>query len=199
MLKIANIRLLVRGLFFAALWVILTQADPHSWLIGVPAVVFATWVSVRLAATGERPVARGPTGSMHGLASIDLAPSAFGRNASGDRLLSLCLRHFPAFLWFFLIASVRGGVDITRRIVAQPLAISPGFLTYRTALRHPGARIFFLDLISLLPGTLSADFNEPDRLIIHALDIHGNNYRELARLEYQVARLFCEPIGAGNL
>lgn len=195
---IAPGRLLIRAGFFAALWVILTRADLQSWLIGAPAVVFATWISLRPASTSQRPTARGPAGSMHGLASINLATPALDRHAASVRLLSLCFQHLPAFVGFFLIASIRGGVDITQRILSWPLAISPGFLTYRTALHHPGARIFFLDLISLLPGTLSADFIEPDRLIIHALDTRGDNYRELARLEYQVARLFCEPIGGGN-
>lgn len=209
--RIAASRLVMRGLFFAALWVVLTRADPSSWLIGVPAVLLATLASIRPgsalgssgAGTGTRPVPRGPAGSMHGLATIDLSPPSFGREPAEDRLLtrllSICFQHFPAFLGFFLVASVRGGIDITRRLLSRSLVIAPGFLTYRTALRNPNARIFFLDLISLLPGTLSTDFAAPDRLIIHALDIHGDNYRELARLEYQVARLFCEPIGAGSL
>jgi multicomponent Na+:H+ antiporter subunit E len=94
---------------------------------------------------------------------------------------------------------VRGGLDVSRRILARPLAISPGFLTYRTALRDQGARVFFLDLISLLPGTLSADLEAPERLVIHVLDIGADNYRELAQLELRVARLFRESIRAGIL
>ncbi|WP_200279609.1 Na+/H+ antiporter subunit E [Rhabdochromatium marinum] len=172
MFRIASSRVLIRVVFFAALWVVLTRADLQSWLIGVPSVAFATWASVRLATAHQTAEHRRP---------------------------GFCVQHLPAFVAFFLLASVRGGIDVTRRILARPLAIAPGFLTYRTALRHPGARIFFLDLVSLLPGTLSADFTEPDHLVIHALDTHGENDQELMQLEHQVARLFCEPLGSGQL
>jgi multicomponent Na+:H+ antiporter subunit E len=196
--------LLTRGLLFAALWVVLTRADPASWVIGIPAVLAATWVSVRLAFHAPRPTARGPMGSGLGLASVDLATSALARPGSRSRdrhvtaWLGIDPRRLPGFLVFFLASSVRGGVDVTRRILSRTLDIAPGFLTYRTSLRAPGARILFLDLISLLPGTLSADLEVPDRLVIHVLDLSSDNYRELAKLELQVALLFREQGGAGR-
>ncbi|WP_190275797.1 Na+/H+ antiporter subunit E [Thiorhodovibrio frisius] len=188
---------------FAGLWLVFTQADPLSWIIGLPVVLAATWASRRLEVSHPRPVLRGPAGSSLGLASVDLAQSGIARplasRAVGAPLLIIDIRQLPAFFGFFLVTSMRGGIDVTRRILARPLAISPGFQTYRTALRHPGAQIFFLDLISLLPGTLSADLEAPDRLVIHVLDTGADNYRELAQLELQVARLFRESIRAGTL
>lgn len=194
-------QLLMRVSLFAALWVVLTRADPASWVIGVPAVLAATWASLRLGFNAPRPTARGPAGSGLGLASVDLATSALARpRARKARLaawLAVDVRRLPAFALFFVLASARGGLDVAGRILARTLDIAPGFLTYRTKLRHPGARILFLDLISLLPGTLSADIEAPERLVIHALDIGSDNYRELAQLELEVALLFREPSGPG--
>ncbi|WP_328986915.1 Na+/H+ antiporter subunit E [Thiorhodovibrio winogradskyi] len=202
MTRIALGRLLMRGLMFAGLWLILTRADPFSWVIGLPVVLAATWASRRMEFARPDPVSRGAAGSVPGMVSVDLIQSDRARLgatwAVSTHWLILDIRRLPAFLGFFLATSVRGGVDVSRRILTWPLAISPGFLTYRTALRHPGARIFFLDLISLLPGTLSADLEVPNRLVIHVLDLGAENYRELAQLELQVARLFRESIRAGT-
>ncbi|WPL10699.1 putative monovalent cation/H+ antiporter subunit E [Thiorhodovibrio litoralis] len=194
-------QLLTRSLLFAALWMVLTRADPASWVIGVPAVLAATWASVRLGFKAPRPTARGPAGSGLGLASLDLATSTLARpRARQARLaswLAIDVRRLLPFVLFFVVASARGGLDVAGRILARTLDIAPGFITYRIRLRHPGARILFIDLISLLPGTLSADIEGSDRLVIHVLDVGSDNFRELAQLELQVALLFREPGGAG--
>ena len=41
-------RAMVRLAFFAFLWVILTGGDPGSWIIGGPALLLATWVTLHL-------------------------------------------------------------------------------------------------------------------------------------------------------
>lgn len=168
MLGFSTSHFITRVLLFASLWVVLTRADPLSWILGGPAVLAASWASARL--TPKRPAipARWPW-------------------------LHLDPRQLPGFLGFFLLASLRGGLDVAGRILARPPAIVPGFLTYRTTLRHSGARVFFLNLISLLPGTLSADLDAPDQLVIHTLDQTADNAAELARLERRIAALWREP------
>lgn len=150
----------LRMLLFAGLWVVLTRADPLSWIIGAPVVAAAAWASARL--NTQCPLAR------------------------------IALRQLPGFIGFFLLASLRGGLDVARRILASPPAITPGFIRYHTGLSQPGARVFFLDLISLLPGTLSADLDAPDQLVIHTLDQSADNRAELAQLERRVAALWRE-------
>jgi multicomponent Na+:H+ antiporter subunit E len=157
-------RLLVRGLLFVALWLVMAGSDPSSWIIGVPTVAFATWASLRL------------------------NPDTTAAGRSGMRLLGM-LRFAP----YFVIQSVRGGLDVAQRVFRPTLRIYPGFQSYRPRLKDPIARVVFLDSISLLPGTLSADMR--DGLIrVHALDARGDLQPELARLEAAVAALFGEPL-----
>jgi multicomponent Na+:H+ antiporter subunit E len=73
------------------------------------------------------------------------------------------------------------------------LRIAPGIGTYELRLTGVNARVFFLDSVSLLPGTLSADLRGA-RLYVHALDINDDIEAALRPLEEQVAVLFGEPL-----
>ena len=151
------LRYLISGFVLAALWIVLAGTlDPSSWIIGLPAVMAATWAHGRLSLGG------GPRLSIIG----------------GIRLL-------PVFLW----GSLKGGIDVAGRVVGPRLNVEPGFFDYRLALTLPSARVFFLDLVSLLPGTLSADL-QVDILRVHALDRRVDSIPELVRLEGRIAALF---------
>lgn len=179
-----------------AIWVLLTKGEAASWLIGLPAVIAAAWIGSKLSGGQRgRDRLRVPHAAQGGGTSFNqgLAPGARAKTRARGMVLS----SIPGFVWYFVANSLRGGFDVAQRVFRPRLAIAPGFLIYRTRLRHPTAQVFFLNLISLLPGTLSADFAEPDRITIHALDTNGDNHRELARLEDQVARLFHERPSGG--
>ena len=118
------------------------------------------------------------------LAALRLA----GPRSNGPRLLGM-LRFVP----YFLIESVRGGVDVASRVMRPRLRIAPGTSTYDLRLTSVNARVFFLDSVSLLPGTLSADLRGA-RLYVHALDINDDIDAALRRLEAQIADLFGEPL-----
>jgi multicomponent Na+:H+ antiporter subunit E len=60
-------------------------------------------------------------------------------------------------------------------------------------LQRPDARVFFVDGISLLPGTLSADLRD-GVLLVHALDTKDAVSASLRRLEERVADLFGEQL-----
>lgn len=107
----------------------------------------------------------------------------------GDRRLSL--RGLAAFLPFFLWESVRGGVDVARRVLRPDMALAPGFVAYRVGLAGEGARRLFANTVSLLPGTLAADLDGVD-LRVHALDVGSDVAAELRRVESAVARVFGE-------
>lgn len=102
------------------------------------------------------------------------------------------------FLGFFLVESARAGLDVTRRVLRPRMRIAPGFQTYRTRLADPAARVLFLDSISLLPGTLSADFVDREQVRVHALDATLDLEPELADLERRVGRLFGEELTTGG-
>ncbi|MFD2110546.1 Na+/H+ antiporter subunit E [Thiorhodococcus fuscus] len=149
----------IRFFVFFGFWTILAGWDPSSWVIGLPAVLFASWVYGRLARDSARP----------GIGQI------------------------LAFLPFFLRESFRGGADVARRILRPRMRIAPGFQTYRMRLSQPAARVLFLDCISLLPGSLSADRHQ-DVIQVHLLDASLDVTPELADLERRVAAIFGEHL-----
>ncbi|MBK1723008.1 Na+/H+ antiporter subunit E [Thiocystis violacea] len=148
-----------RLLVFFGVWIILAGWDPVSWVIGLPAVLFASWVYGRLAEDSAAPG----------------------------------FRRMFAFLPFFLRESFRGGADVARRILRPRMRIKPGFQTYRMRLSQPAARVLFLDCISLLPGSLSADRHQ-DVIHVHLLDASLDVTPELADLERRVAAIFGERL-----
>ena len=93
------------------------------------------------------------------------------------------------FIPIFILESLRGGIDVARRTLAPSLRIQPGFIMYPTRLERDAARVFFINCVSLLPGTLAADFNE-DQLTIHLLDHRIDPGDELRRLEDAVSRIY---------
>jgi multicomponent Na+:H+ antiporter subunit E len=95
------------------------------------------------------------------------------------------VRFVPFFLWW----SLRGGIDVAWRACAPSLPIAPGILTYRLRLPPGRARVFMTGVISLLPGTLSAEIVRND-ITIHILDRRASNAADLAALETKVAVLF---------
>ncbi len=153
-------RLLTRLTLFALLWLVLAGTDPLSWIVGVPAVLLATYTAARLST----------------LVGADPRP------------LQLL-----AFAPFFVWESILGGLDVARRVLGPSLRIDPSLVSYRTRLKDPAARVAFLDSISLLPGTLSADFRNCVAEV-HALDSDLAVVAGLKRLEGQVARLFGERL-----
>jgi multicomponent Na+:H+ antiporter subunit E len=75
------------------------------------------------------------------------------------------------------------------------MRIDPGFVRYPLRLENPSARVFFVNGISLLPGTLSADLRA-DVIHVHVLDLRSDTLTGLRRLEHRVADLFHERLEA---
>ncbi len=145
-------------ILLAGLWWILTDGSPTSWVIGLPALAAALWVSRRM------------------------------RRGSPERVST---RGLVLFVPFFLWQSLRGGVDVALRTLAPHMRIQPHFYNYRTSLVTPAARTFFVNCVSLLPGTLAADMHG-QWVDVHALTTDSDADSELARLENAVARLFSD-------
>ncbi|GEM_PF-150512 len=97
------------------------------------------------------------------------------------------------FVPFFVWESILGGLDVARRVLAPRLRIDPALVSYRPRLTNPAAQVVFLDTISLLPGTLSADIRN-GLVQVHALDGEPSVLAGLERLENRVARLFGETL-----
>ena len=97
--------------------------------------------------------------------------------------------NLPAFLGRFVIDSVRGGVDVSRRVMSTKPSIDAAFFDYPIQLQSALARHLFVNSISLLPGTLCADW-QGDNIRIHSLDRDPRAINSVRALEQSVARLF---------
>ena len=98
-----------------------------------------------------------------------------------------------AFLPFFVWHSLSGGFDVARRALSWRLDIQPDLVTYqlrRLPLEGP-PRVVFLNILSLLPGTLAADVSG-DSIHLHVLTAPPR-MDDLERLEAHVARMFRIP------
>jgi len=99
---------------------------------------------------------------------------------------------FPGLIRFapwFLYQSLRGGADVARRALSPSLPLDPAFVHYRIRLPDEGARIFFTNSISLLPGTFSARI-EGFELCVHLLADSPEVVNGLGELEERVAAVF---------
>ncbi|UHD16609.1 Na+/H+ antiporter subunit E [Thiocapsa bogorovii] len=108
-----------------------------------------------------------------------------------DRKLSLI--RLAGFVPYFLRESLRGGLDVAARVLVPRLRVQPGNQEYSVRLKSPEARLIFIDSISLLPGTLSADLLG-DRLTVHALDVRTDVEGDLIALERRIAAVFGESL-----
>jgi len=149
-------RLLTILITFAFLWWLMADGQHSSWIIGLPATLFAAWAFLRL-------------------------------NPKAGYYLSIIslLRFIP----FFLIESLRGGIDVAARTLHPRLNIKPGFYRYQLKLEDGLQRLFFVNCVNLLPGTLTADIHE-DCIEIHLLSEDINPEAGLSRLQEAVSQLF---------
>lgn len=103
----------------------------------------------------------------------------------------------PGFFGFFLKESLLGGLDVARRAFARRVDVEPCFAHYPLALPPGAARTLMVSLVSLLPGTLSADLDPAtDRLLVHALAPAA--FDTLAELEQRIATLFGLQVASGH-
>ncbi len=97
---------------------------------------------------------------------------------------------FFGFVPFFILHSIRGGLDVGRRAFHPALPISPQMIEYSVSLPEGSiARIFFSNIVNLLPGTLSTGF-DGNILRVHVLDRSGKHQDEIEVFEVRVARIF---------
>lgn len=95
----------------------------------------------------------------------------------------------PGFILWFLWNSLRGGVDVALRALKPRLSLQPGFIRYPMRIPQGHARLFLVNVVSLLPGTLSTDI-EGDELVLHCLDTAADIIVETGTAEQRVAVLF---------
>ncbi len=158
MLTERSLSTLKRGAALALIWLVIAGPEPGSWIIGLPAVLFATWVSLLLAPPLRHRIRLLPT---------------------------------LAFVRYFLVESLRGGVDVARRTLSPRLRIAPGQIEYQSSLPEGAFMLLFGACVSLLPGTLTARV-EGRSLTLHALDIGSDPLAQLEELEERIRAMLRE-------
>ena len=146
-----------------AVWLILTAGDLASLIIAVPFIALAILL---------QPVAD---------------------NSCEKPSLLVNISGLLQFAWFFILESLRGGVDVSRRVLAAETRVDPVFYDYSMQLQIPYAQQLFISSISLLPGTLCAEMNNK-QLRIHTLDQQMDTARGIRRLESLVGKIFGEAL-----
>jgi len=96
------------------------------------------------------------------------------------------------FAGFFLVESFRGGIDVAWRSLHPRLPVSPRFFEHDIQIPEGQPSTLLISVISLLPGTLSAELQRDEHvLIVHTLADGGEE--SVQRLERRIARLFSVP------
>jgi multicomponent Na+:H+ antiporter subunit E len=98
-------------------------------------------------------------------------------------------RQLPRFAIFFMVESMKGGIDIATRALRPHMDLQPGFLDVPLRLEGDAARVLVALTVSLMPGSLAVQLH-PAGLTVHVLDQRGPVADEVRRVEQEVARLF---------
>ena len=102
--------------------------------------------------------------------------------------LPLVWRELLKFTPFFLWRSLQGGTDVAWRAFHSDMPIAPELIDYPLRLPPGLPRVILANIVSLLPGTLSAAL-DGQALKVHVLDRRGDFMIELKALEHRVARM----------
>jgi multicomponent Na+:H+ antiporter subunit E len=130
----------------------------------------------------------GLDGWWFGLLAASVGAVAGGLLASGQPH-PWRLHRLAGFAMFFLVESFKGGVDVAWRALRPDLPIKPEFHRCRLDLPEGQPRTLMVSVISLLPGTLSADLSDDGKeLVVHTLMPEAMD--SVWRLDQRIRHLF---------
>jgi len=96
----------------------------------------------------------------------------------------------PRFVVFFLVQSIIGGIDTAKHAFSPTLKMSPGFAYYKlNYLTQDINTDLFFNLLSLLPGSLYVT-NEKEGIVIHFLSLNESSLASIVKCEQAVATLY---------
>ena len=93
------------------------------------------------------------------------------------------------FLGFFLLNSIRGGIQVAGMALRGRAALQPALIELPVNLPPGGARILLINALGLMPGTVGVDLNDAG-LRLHVLDERLPVAAEARALEAAIAALF---------
>jgi multicomponent Na+:H+ antiporter subunit E len=151
----------------------------YGWRVGLRRVVF--FAAIWWVLTG------GPAGSwLLGAPAVLLAAWISLKLWSSP---PLSLIGIARFLPYFARQSLAGATDVALRAFQPRMPLSPGLVRHRVRVPAGACRVTLANVISMLPGTLSADL-VGDELVIHALDTGQDLHEMVIDLEPRIAAIF---------
>lgn len=96
------------------------------------------------------------------------------------------------FMGYFLTRSLLAGFDVGRRILHPALPITPTFARVPLALPADRSRWLLVQVLSLVPGTLSVAIEE-DELVLHCLNGDAAINEQVRAMEARIVPIFRLP------
>jgi multicomponent Na+:H+ antiporter subunit E len=149
----------IRLAVFSIVWLFLTEWQLNSLMVGSIFIVAASLLSVYLAPKYRHT------------AQLLKSP-----------------KKIVLFLSYFAIQSVRGGWDIAKLALIPTSKTSPGIIHYRTNLIDDSQVFTLIQILNLLPGTVSACRDGRD-LSIHVLDLSSFKQSDIDDCQWWVTQL----------
>lgn len=143
------------------------------------ALFCAIWWSL----TGGHSDAWGVMGAVTIVAALVLSLMLTPPRASRFSLAGLA-----GFAGFFILQSIKGGVQVALMALRPRLDLRPGLLEIPLRLQERTGQIFLTNVLSLLPGTLGIGL-EDNCLHLHVLNRRLPVTRDVRRAEKWVARM----------
>jgi multisubunit Na+/H+ antiporter MnhE subunit len=98
----------------------------------------------------------------------------------------------PEFILFYLAKLVQANFYMAYIILSPKMKTQPGFIEFPLKIKSPAGLLLFSNLISMTPGSLSAEISEDRKiLLIHALmiDDHQKTMEEIESIQKRILRL----------
>ncbi len=102
------------------------------------------------------------------------------------------LYYIPEFIVFYLAELVKANFYIAYIILSPKMKTQPGFIEFPLKIKSPAGLLLFSNLISMTPGSLSAEISEDKKtLLIHALMINDGQKAmdEFENIQKRILRL----------
>lgn len=100
--------------------------------------------------------------------------------------------YIPEFVLFYLSKLLQSNFQMAYVILSPRMDIKAGFIEYPINIKSSGGLLLLCNLISMTPGTLSADVDDKQEvLLVHVLSNSSNEtiLQEINNIERRIIRL----------
>jgi multicomponent Na+:H+ antiporter subunit E len=153
-----NLEFWFRVIIFSIFWMLLTGWEPSSWGIGAVCIIMASLLSIYL--RGQQQTVQ--------------------KRINPAKVLS--------FSYYFFIQSMRGGLEVAQLALIPNSNFSPGMVTYQTDLTNESQIFALMQLLSILPGTVSTK-RKGREITIHVLNLGSFSKTEIDDCQKRVSEL----------